>query len=92
MTHREGNLHVSLRMDKDYPFICAMRAVKPWTEWMFVIFPKEPQAPNPKRSFEEWAGIAKDLIGDDGVDVEVLDVSGWQINESSADVISKGNV
>jgi hypothetical protein len=92
MTHREGNLHVSLRMDKDYPFVCVMRAVKPWTEWMFVIFPKGPQAPNPKRSFEEWVEIAKDHIGDDSVEVEVLDVSGWQINESSADVISKGNM
>lgn len=92
MKHREGNLHVSLRMEKDYPFVCVMRQVKPWTEWVFVVFPKGPHAPNPKRSFEEWAVIAKDLIGDESVDVEILDVSGWQINESSADAISKGNV
>jgi 2-polyprenyl-6-methoxyphenol hydroxylase-like FAD-dependent oxidoreductase len=92
MTHREGNLHVSLRMEKDWPFVGVMRAVKPWTEWMFVFFPKGPEAPNPNRSFEEWKVIAKDHIGDDSVDVEILDVSGWMINESSADVISKGNV
>jgi 2-polyprenyl-6-methoxyphenol hydroxylase-like FAD-dependent oxidoreductase len=92
MRHREGNLHVSLRIDKDYPFLVVMRAVKPWTEWMFVCLPKGPDAPNPKRSFEEWAVIAKDHIGVENVDVEILDVSGWQINETSADVISKGNV
>jgi hypothetical protein len=34
--HREGNLHVALRMDKDHPFIGAMRAIKPWTEWLYV--------------------------------------------------------
>ncbi|KAH4860468.1 hypothetical protein HBH75_036050 [Parastagonospora nodorum] len=92
MTHRQGNLHVSLRLEKDYPFVGVMRQVKPWTEWVFVFLPKGPHAPNPKRSFEEWKVIAGDLIGDDSVDVEILDVSGWVINESSADVISKGNV
>jgi hypothetical protein len=92
MTHRQGNLHVSLRLEKDYSFVGVMMQVKPWTEWVFVFLPKGPHAPNPKRSFGEWKVIAKDLIGDDGVDVEILDVSGWVINESSADVISKGNV
>jgi 2-polyprenyl-6-methoxyphenol hydroxylase-like FAD-dependent oxidoreductase len=92
MKHREGNLHVALRVEKDYPFIGVMRAVKPWTEWMFVFFPKGPLAPNPKRTFKEWEVIVRDHIGDESVDVEILDVSGWMINETSADVISKGNV
>jgi 2-polyprenyl-6-methoxyphenol hydroxylase-like FAD-dependent oxidoreductase len=92
MRHREGNLHVTLRLDKDYPFLGVLRAVQPWTEWMFVCFPKGPDAPNPKRSFEEWAVIVKDHMGVENVDVEIIDVSGWQINETSADMISKGNV
>jgi 2-polyprenyl-6-methoxyphenol hydroxylase-like FAD-dependent oxidoreductase len=90
--HRQGNLHVSLRLDRDYPFMVVMRQIKPNTEWLFVFFPKGPDAPNPQRSFEDWAEICKDHIGDDSVDVEILDVSGWMVNESSADVISKGNV
>jgi hypothetical protein len=59
---------------------------------MFVFFPKGPDVPNPKRSFQEWAEIAVDIIGDPSVKVEVQDVAGWMINETSADVISKGNV
>jgi 2-polyprenyl-6-methoxyphenol hydroxylase-like FAD-dependent oxidoreductase len=76
MKHREGNLHMIMRLDKDFPFVCMLRQVQPATEWMLVIMPKGPDAPNPKRSFEDWAAIAKDHIGDDSVDVEVLDVSG----------------
>lgn len=90
--HAPGNLHVCVGLDKDYPFICAVRMVKPWTEWVFVFMPKGPGAPNPKRSYEEWAEISSNIIGDKGIDVEILDVSGWAINETSADVISKGNV
>ena len=33
MPYREGNLHVSPGLDKDYTFICFTRMVKPWTEW-----------------------------------------------------------
>ena len=33
MPHREGNLHMILRLDKDYPFVCVARMIKPWTEW-----------------------------------------------------------
>jgi 2-polyprenyl-6-methoxyphenol hydroxylase-like FAD-dependent oxidoreductase len=92
MKHREGNLHMIMRLDKDFPFVSMLRQVQSGTEWMLVIMPKGPEAPNPKRSFEEWAVIAKDHIGDDSVDVEVFEVSGWKINETSADIISKGNV
>ncbi|KAF2035047.1 hypothetical protein EK21DRAFT_97224 [Setomelanomma holmii] len=91
MHHREGNLHLTLRLEKDYPFVGVLRQVKPWTEWMLVVFPKGPHAPNPKRSFEEWKEICVDLIGDSSADVEIVDVSGWAINETSADVLSKGN-
>jgi 2-polyprenyl-6-methoxyphenol hydroxylase-like FAD-dependent oxidoreductase len=92
MEYRQGNLHVVLRLEKDYPFVSVIRMVKPWTEWMLVFFPKGPDAPIPKRSFTEWEEVAKDIIGDEEIEVEVLDVSGWAINETSADVISKGNV
>ena len=43
---------------------------------MFVFFPKGPDAPMPKRSFLEWEEIAKDIVGQEGIDVKVLDVSG----------------
>jgi hypothetical protein len=33
MQYREGNLHMLPRLDRDYPFVCVARMVKPWTEW-----------------------------------------------------------
>ena len=29
MEHRQGNLHVVLRLEKDHPFVCVVRMVKP---------------------------------------------------------------
>lgn len=94
MPYRHGNLHWCLRMQRDYPFMCVNRMVKPWHEWMFVFFPKGPDAPNPERSNEEWKELIQDCIGEEAgdVEVEILGVSKWLINETSADVISKGNV
>ncbi|KAF2185354.1 hypothetical protein K469DRAFT_665653 [Zopfia rhizophila CBS 207.26] len=92
MQHRQGNLHWNMRLKKDYPFMCVGRMVKPWHEWLFVVLPKGPDAPNPERTFEEWKALVEDVIDDETVDVEVLGVSKWMINETSADVISKGNV
>ncbi|KAF1840899.1 uncharacterized protein K460DRAFT_370880 [Cucurbitaria berberidis CBS 394.84] len=91
MQHCQGNLHICLGLDKDTPFISVARMVKPWTEWMFIFMPKGPEVPIPK-SHEEWVEIARDVIGDASINVKVLDVSGWAVNETSADVISKGNV
>ncbi|KAH7414421.1 FAD binding domain-containing protein [Phaeosphaeria sp. MPI-PUGE-AT-0046c] len=91
--HRQGNLHVIIRMDKDYPDIAVIRQIKPNTEWLFVFFPKGPHIQIPKRNLDEWKVICEDLVGDDSVkDMEILDVSPWFVNESSADVISKGDV
>ena len=92
MPHRQGNLHWCIRLEKDYPFMCVGRMVKPWNEWLFVFFPKGPSAPNPERTSEEWRELVKDAIGDASVEVKVLRVSKWMINEVSADVISKGNM
>lgn len=92
MQHRQGNLHICLNAEKDHPFIAAMRMVKPWTEWVLVLMPKRPDVAKQKRSIEDWTVIASEMIGDKSVGIEILDVSGWAINETSADVISKGNV
>jgi hypothetical protein len=59
---------------------------------MFVFFPKGPGVEIPKYSREEWKVIVSDLIGDPEVAVEVVHIASWMVNETSADVISKGNV
>jgi 2-polyprenyl-6-methoxyphenol hydroxylase-like FAD-dependent oxidoreductase len=92
MAHRQGNLHWCIRMERDYPFMSVLRMVKPWHEWMMVCFPKGPDVPVPERSHTEWKEIIEDFVGISDLDVEVLGVSKWLINETSADVVSKGNV
>jgi hypothetical protein len=92
MQHQHGSLHQCIGLNKDHPMVGVMRMVKPWTEWLCVFLPKGPDVPNPVRSHEEWGALVLEMIGDKSVDVQVVDVSGWKINETSADVISKGNV
>lgn len=58
---------------------------------MFVFIGKGPGVPVPKYTTEEWKDIVSDLIGDPNVAVDILHVSSWMINETSADIISKGN-
>lgn len=92
MPHRDGNLHWCLRLERDSEYMAVSRMVSPWTEWMFVMFPKGPGIlPEPK-SKEMWKAIVEDMIDDASVEVEVVRMDKWVINETSADYISKGNV
>jgi 2-polyprenyl-6-methoxyphenol hydroxylase-like FAD-dependent oxidoreductase len=67
MAHRQGNLHWCIRLDRDYPFMCVTRMVKPWYEWMFVCFPKGPDVEPPNYTPEQWKDVVKDFIGDESV-------------------------
>jgi 2-polyprenyl-6-methoxyphenol hydroxylase-like FAD-dependent oxidoreductase len=91
MKHRKGQLNTLLGLRRDYPFISIARMVKPWHEWMWIAFPKGPDVVIPGYTFEEWKQIIRDQIGDDSVDVEVVRVDKWLVNEKSADIISDGN-
>ncbi|KAF2469919.1 uncharacterized protein BDR25DRAFT_370577 [Lindgomyces ingoldianus] len=92
MNSRPGNLHWNLRLARDYPFMCVGRMVKPWYEWLFVIFPKGPDCTIDDRTNGQWGEVVEDMIDDNTVKVQVLGVSKWVINETSADTISRGNV
>lgn len=96
--NRTGNLHWVFTPEKDYPpwgWAGIVRMVKPWTEWMFIMLPK----PGADLSIDHFSPTVdecipriKELIGDDSVDVEVLDMSKWWINEIVAEYYSDGNV
>ena len=93
MASRPGNLHWVCRLRRDYPFMCVGRMVKPWDDWMFVLFPKGPDVVTEDKSYDEWRQIIVDMIDDSRVrNVEVEHVSKWNINETWANVISKGNM
>ena len=94
MEHRKGNLHWILQPGVDHPewaWIGCFRMVKPWHEWLCIIFPA-PGAERVVQSEEMYMKRVKEMIGDDTVDVKILGISTWAINEIAAEYYSKGNV
>lgn len=60
--------------------------------WMFIVFP-DPKAGNEfTASNEQYLKRVKEFIGDDSIDVEILNVSKWTINETVAEYYSDGNM
>ena len=94
MEHRKGNLHWILQPNletPDWAWIGCMRMVKPWYEWLCIIF-TAPGAEREVKSNEQYVTRIKEMIGDDSVDIEVLGVSTWAINEIAAEYYANGNV
>ncbi|KAF2768274.1 hypothetical protein EJ03DRAFT_344064 [Teratosphaeria nubilosa] len=92
--YRNGNLHWIMQPEKDfcdYAWMCIARMVKPWHEWMFILFPK-PGCESLEASEKQYLAQVKAFIGDNSVNVEIKSVSKWFINETIADVYSSGNV
>ncbi|KAH8904817.1 hypothetical protein BR93DRAFT_960892 [Coniochaeta sp. PMI_546] len=96
---RTGNLHWVFQPEREHPpwgWACIVRMVRPWDEWMFIFLP--PPGADVKAddinlaSIEEYRTRAKEIIGDESVDVEILDVSKWWINETVAEYYSEGNI
>lgn len=94
--YRKGNLHWVMQPDRDHPafgWMAIVRMVKPWNEWMFILFPS-PEFDtcarfNPRT--EEYLQRVREFIGDD-TPAEILDISKWFINETVAKEYSRGNV
>jgi 2-polyprenyl-6-methoxyphenol hydroxylase-like FAD-dependent oxidoreductase len=94
MKHREGNLHWVMQPDREHPefgWQGIVRMVKPWNEWMFILFPNRDCDINIQPSRDEYLSRVRDFIGDD-TPAEILDISKWFINEIIADKYSVGNV
>ncbi|CRG90480.1 Phenol 2-monooxygenase [Talaromyces islandicus] len=92
--HRKGNLHYVFQPDRDYPdfgWWGIVRMVKPWNEWMFILFTTPGTDFNIQPSNEEYLERVKELIGDN-TPAEILSVSKWFINETVAEEYSRGNV
>ncbi|KAE8361000.1 FAD binding domain-containing protein [Aspergillus caelatus] len=94
MKTRMGNLHFILQPDRPHPdfgWLCIARMVKPWHEWMFILFPHR-KLWDAKPSNEEYIQHIRSLIGDPSIDVDVLSVAQWNINEIVAESYSRKNV
>ena len=95
MEHRMGNLHWILQPDLDYPdfaWACIARMVKPWHEWMFILFPTPGKGTDFNPTREQYLKRIKELIGDSSVDVDILSISKWFVNEIVAEQYSRGNM
>lgn len=95
MQHRLGNLHWVMRPDEDQPafsWATVVRMVKPWNEWMFILFPRPGAGVEFNPSRDEYLECVKKIVGDDSLKVEILNISKWFVNEIVAEHYSEGNM
>lgn len=94
MEHRRGNLHWLMQPDVDHPEfgrMCIARMVKPWFEWMFILFPTPEFDPSVTVSDEAYKWRIKEFIGDD-TNIKILSVSKWYVNDVVAERYSEDNM
>ncbi|KAL3481006.1 FAD binding domain-containing protein [Aspergillus californicus] len=92
--HRKGNLHWVMQPDREHPafgWMAIVRMVRPWNEWMFILFPATGYDSSSRPSNDEYLQRVKELIGDE-TPAEITDVSKWYINEIVAERYSEGNL
>ncbi|KIW31516.1 uncharacterized protein PV07_03161 [Cladophialophora immunda] len=98
MKHQTGHLHWIMQPDTELEHGIApvLRMVKPWHQWILVVFPKPGVDIKAFGSSQEATNQVNDLIkaviGDDKIPFEVVDISSWRINETAAESYSKQNV
>ena len=98
MEHTEAQLHLLMQpeLDPKYGAGPILRMVKPWKQWLLVLFPQPgtnitPLEQSPESS-QELISYVRQAIGDDTVEIEILGVSKWAINETVAAEYSKSRV
>lgn len=92
--HRKGNLHWVMQPDREHPafgWMAIVRMVKPWNEWMFILFPTKDFDQRANPSNEAYLQRVREFIGDE-TPAEIIDVSKWNINEIVAEEYSRGNM
>lgn len=95
MENRIGNLHWVMQPETEHPdfgWTALVRMVKPWFEWMFILFPDRNAGNEFPTSNEQYLKRIKEFIGDGTIEVEILNVSKWAVNETVAEYYSKGNI
>jgi 2-polyprenyl-6-methoxyphenol hydroxylase-like FAD-dependent oxidoreductase len=93
--YRNGNLHWCYQHDLEHPdfaWIGFPRMVKPWNEWVFIMFPVQGYEPNPPPTHEQWSKRIQQMIGDDTIPFEILNISKWNVNDIVAEKYSRGRI
>ncbi|RMD43448.1 hypothetical protein DV735_g1598, partial [Chaetothyriales sp. CBS 134920] len=84
---RKGNLHWIFQPEREYHDFAwsgLIRMVKPWHEWVFILFPK-PEVPWKEPTEEQWYQCCREMIGNDKLPLKILNISKWFINETVAE-------
>jgi 2-polyprenyl-6-methoxyphenol hydroxylase-like FAD-dependent oxidoreductase len=95
MQDRYASLHWVMQPDGNHKFglAPAIRMVKPWFQWMIIcITPDTAEDPfkGVTADSPELIQYAKDLFGDQSLDVKILRLDAWTIRESVAKKFSDG--
>ena len=98
MNHQTGHLHWIMQPDTELEHGMApvLRMVKPWTQWILVVFPQPGMDikafGSNLEATSQMGDLLRAVIGNDSIPFEVLDISTWRINETVAESYSKQNV
>ena len=68
-----------------------VRMVRPWTEWL-IVWGYDINGPEPDVTPELATGVARQLVGDPDLEIELLSSSTWTVNNRYATTLSNGRV
>ena len=68
-----------------------VRMVRPWNEWL-IVWGYDINGPEPKVDEAFATRVARDLVGDPDLPVEITSVSTWTVNNMYATTVSNGRV
>ncbi len=68
-----------------------VRMVRPWTEWL-IVWGYDINGPEPEVTPEFATGVARQLVGDPNLEIELLSASVWTVNNRFATRASNGRV
>jgi 2-polyprenyl-6-methoxyphenol hydroxylase-like FAD-dependent oxidoreductase len=98
MGSQAGHLHWIMQPDSDLDNGVApvLRMVRPWNQWILVVFPKPGMdikgfgsSPTSRNQIED---LLRAVVGRDDIPIAVLDISAWRINETAAKSYVNQNV
>jgi 2,4-dichlorophenol 6-monooxygenase len=91
VAHRPGILHRIMRPAYGEIGMTTLRVIRPWHEWI-AGWGYDINGPAPDRRPEAVLPRVQAMIGDPEVEVDIVDVSTWQINQAWATQYSSGRV
>ena len=68
-----------------------VRMIRPWNEWL-IVWGYDISQPAPKVDKDFATKVARDLVGDPELEIDLLSVSTWTVNNMYAKKMSKGRV